>query len=236
MPPNVIAVVFARGGSKGVAKKNLRMIGGRPLVAHAVEAALACRYTERVVVSTDDDDIAAAGEAAGAEVPFRRPAHLATDDAAEWLSWRHAVEELDDDPTRPLDLLLSVPPTSPLRSPTDLDACVELALVDGVDIAITVTPSRRNPWFNMVTVDPTGTARLVAPGDSSSNWIARRQDAPSVYDITTVAYAVRPHLVRSARSYFEGEVRALVISEERSLDIDTEFDLVVAEALFDRRT
>src|SRR4051812_30459342 len=120
MPTGVVAFVFARGGSKGLPRKNLQPLAGRPLVAHAIAHGLACPLIERVVVSTDDDDIARVAEAAGALVPFRRPAELASDTAPEWLAWRHAVvtyEELFG--TGSIDTFVCLPATAPLRRGED---------------------------------------------------------------------------------------------------------------------
>ena len=230
----MVAFVFARGGSKGVPRKNLRELRGRPLVTWAIDAARSSRSVDRVVVSTDDSEIAEVARRAGADVPFLRPAALAGDAAPEWLAWQHALRELEARASqRSIDVFLSVSPTAPLRSPGDLDACVELLLAGArqdppTDVVITVTPARRNPYFNMVELDASGVASLVCTPRSA---VSRRQEAPVVYDMTTVAYAVRPAHVRSASGVFAGSVRALVVPEERAIDIDTEADLRLAEML-----
>jgi CMP-N-acetylneuraminic acid synthetase len=230
LKPHVVAVTFARGGSKGVPRKNLRLLAGRPLLAHAIEAAQAVSSVDRVVVSTDDTEIAEVARRFGAEVPFMRPAELAKDDSPEWLAWRHAVRELQR--SGPLDVLLSVPATSPLRAPADLESCLETLLGSDADVVITVTPAQRNPYFNMVSLED-GLARLCVtpPGGRP---LYRRQDAPEVFDMTTVGYAVRPRFVLEADSLFEGRVRAVVVPAERALDIDTELELQFAEFLMDR--
>jgi N-acylneuraminate cytidylyltransferase len=228
MTPNIVAVVFARGGSKGVPRKNLRLLGGRSLLAHAVAAAKASRLVTRVVVSTDDAEIARVATECGAEVPFMRPAALASDTAPEWMAWQHAVRELSRDPGFPLDVFVSVPPTSPLRSADDIDRCIRLFLQGDVDVVVTVRPAERSPYFNMVTIDGQGYARVVIPPE---NALARRQDAPTVFDMTTVAYVARPSFVLESSSLFSGRVKAVVIPPERALDIDTELDLRIAECL-----
>lgn len=223
------AFIFARGGSKGVPRKNLRVLAGKPLIAHAIHTAHAAARVSRVVVSTDDDEIARVAEEWGAVVPFRRPAELAGDDAPEWLAWQHALREearLADG--RLPNVFLSVPATSPIRSGADLDRCID-ALVEGdYDIVLSVTPSRRNPYFNMVVLEE-GLARLAVPPTTRA--ITRRQDVPPMFDITTVAYAARPSYVLQAEGLFGGRVGAVVLDEDRSVDIDTEFDLQVAECL-----
>lgn len=227
----VVAAVFARGGSKGVADKNLRLLAGRPLVAHAVAQALACPGVDRVIMSTDSPQIAEAGADAGAEVPWLRPAHLATDTAHEWDAWRHLLEWLDSAGARP-DRLLVVPCTAPLRHVADLRRCLEASQRPGTDIVVTVSPSHRNPWFNMVVLDEDDHARLVCEPPVR---VHRRQDAPPVFDVGTVAFVADPAYVLAADSLYDGTVRAVVVPADRSLDIDTETDLALAELLWDRR-
>ena len=225
----VVAFIFARGGSKGVLRKNVHPLAGKPLIAYAIETALASRLVDRVVVSTDDDEIADVARRHGAEVPFLRPRELAQDDSPEWLAWRHAIRALEERENGPrLDVFLSVPPTSPLRSVEDVDACIQTLLNGDADIVITVESARRNPYFNMVTLDEAGYARLSIPSERP---IYRRQDAPAVYDMTTVAYAARPEFVLRASSWFEGKVKAVVVPPERALDIDTELDFKLAELM-----
>jgi N-acylneuraminate cytidylyltransferase len=232
--PYTVAFVFARGGSKGLPGKNLRPLGGKPLVAWAIETARASLAIDRVVVSTDDSDIAAVARDHGAEVPFSRPPELATDEAPEWLAWRHAIRAAETAPGgRPIELFVSLSPTAPLRAVADVDACIELALHGDCDIAITVTPARRNPFFNMVVREPDRRCRLVNQGGQA---IDNRQAAPPVFDMTTVAYAARPAFVMGADGIFAGRVKAVVVPPERAVDIDTELDFRFAELLLTEAT
>ncbi len=233
MKPYVVAGIFARGGSKGVPRKNVRMIAGKPLIAHAIDAARQSAGIDRVFVSTDDQEIAEVAAAFGAEVPFMRPAELAQDTSPEWAAWQHAIRTLQGrDGTPAWDAFVCVPTTSPMRAVEDLDNCVQGLLESDADIAITVRKGERSPYFNMVTLDDQQFARLVIPPTQAT---VRRQDAPAVYDITTVAYAARPAFVLSASSMFAGRVRAVQVPTERALDIDTEFDFRMAELLMQDR-
>ncbi len=227
MSPNIVAFIFARGGSKGVPRKNIRPLGGKPLIAHAIDTARASRHIQRVVVSTDDAEIAAAARQHGAEVPFLRPAELASDTASEWLAWQHALTAL----ASPVDVFVSVPPTAPLRAVADVDACIEKLRAGDADIVVTVKRAERSPYFNMVCLDPDGAARLVIPPTGE---IVRRQDAPKVYDMTTVAYAARPQFIMRSRGVFDGKVQAVIVPPERAVDIDTELDFAFAEFLLAR--
>lgn len=229
----VYAFIFARGGSKGVPGKNIRLAGGKPLIAHAIACARESSHVSRIIVSTDDAAIAAAARRHGAETPFMRPAHLAADTSPEWTAWRHALESLGCTPSHsPFDVFLSVPATSPLRLPEDLDACVGLLLDTDADIVVTVSEARRHPSFNMVRMAPDGAVSLASP---LSGGIARRQDVPPLFDMTTVAYAARPAFILKANSLFEGKARAVRIPQERALDIDSEYDLAIADYFLTKR-
>ncbi len=232
MKPNIVGFIFARGGSKSVPRKNIRPLGGKPLIAYAVESALQSKLINRVVVSTDDLEIAEVAKRYGAEVPFMRPLHLATDEASEWLAWQHAIatmQSLENNFT--IDLFVSVPPTSPLRTAEDLDHCIKTALNNEVDLVITVKAAKRNPSFNMVRLDENNNAYLVTPPLQK---IYRRQNAPPVFNMATVAYVARPSFIMSAESMFDGNVKAVIMPEERAVDIDTELDFEFAEFLLRR--
>jgi N-acylneuraminate cytidylyltransferase len=229
-----LAVIPARGGSKGVPRKNIRLLAGKPLIAYAIQTALASKLIDRVIVSTDDPEIAHIARQYGAEVPFMRPPELARDDSPEWLTWQHAIRTLEAmEGFTGVKVFVCVSPTSPLRIVEDVDVCVRTLQEGDADLVITVRSADRNPYFNMVVLNEDGYAGLVIPPEGK---IYRRQDAPSVYDMTTVAYAARPQFVLKASSMFEGKVKAVVVPTERALDIDTELDFKVAEFLFGQST
>lgn len=226
------AFIFARGGSKGLPGKNIRPLAGKPLIAWSIEHALAVKRIERVIVSTDSEEIAAVAREYGAEVPFIRPAELARDDSPEWMAWRHALEFLrEKDGVLPA-AMVSVPATAPLRSPMDIENCLDEFEQGDADMVITVSDAHRSPYFNMVKVNEDGTVGLVIPPQSA---IARRQDVPAVYDMATVAYVVRPEFVLTHNAVFEGRVRAVKVPAERAVDIDTLLDFQMAECLMNAR-
>jgi CMP-N-acetylneuraminic acid synthetase len=228
----LVAFVFARGGSKGLPGKNLRPLAGIPLVGHAIRTALATRGVTRCVVSTDDAEIAAVARSFGAETPFLRPPELATDRASEWAAWQHAISSLEAEGEQ-LRRFLSVPPTAPLRTPGDVEACLDAFDRGGSDIVVTVTEAHRNPYFNMVTLGEGGEAERVIRPDAE---VTGRQSAPVVYDMTTIAYVADPAFVMASNGVFDGRVRAVVVPAERAVDIDTELDLRLAELLMAERT
>ncbi len=232
MKPFVLGAIFARGGSKGIPGKNIKLLNGKPLIAYAIETAKAVKGIDAVIVSTDDEEIARVARQWGAEIPFMRPPELAADDAPELLAWRHAIDAYSQIKGIPVDVLVSVPATSPLRTPADVAQCLELLLASDADAVITVTEAGRNPYFNMVKLNGAGHASLVI---ASPQAIGGRQGTPKVYDMTTVAYAVRADLVRKGKRIFEGKVRAVVVPQERALDIDTPLDFELAEFLIKRK-
>lgn len=228
----VVALICARGGSKGLPGKNIRPLAGKPLIAWAIDQARAVKRISRVIVSTDSEEIAAVAREAGAEVPFLRPAELAQDNSPEWLVWRHALNYLKETDGGYPDALMVVPATAPLRAVEDLERCLDEYEKGGADMVITVTDANRSPYFNMVKALPDGTMGLVIPPEGS---ITRRQDAPVVYDMTTVAYVARPEFVMTRNGTFEGRVRHVHIPAERALDIDTPLDFRIAECLMGAR-
>jgi len=232
MSDHLTAFIFARGGSKGLPRKNIKVLAGKPLIAWAIETALKVSEVNRVVVSTEDPDIADIAREFGAEVPFIRPKNLASDNASEWDAWRHALLTLRDIEGEFPDPFISVPTTAPLRLPDDIRACISTYNEGGADVVLAVTEAHRNPWFNMVTTESDGTVRLV---NEFSGFINRRQDAPSVRDITTVAYVANPHFILENNRIFDGIVKSISVPVERAIDIDTPYDFAIAEFLMNQR-
>jgi CMP-N-acetylneuraminic acid synthetase len=224
---DAVGFIFARGGSKGLPGKNTRLFAGKPLIAWAIEQARSVSRLRRIIVSTDSRDIADIALKFGAEVPFLRPPELAKDDSPEWHAWRHGLEFLQQTEGHLPDALVSIPTTAPLREPADIERCLDCYSVGDADVVITVTNANRNPYFNMVKADEQNFVSTVMP----TNAITRRQDAPTVYDITTVAYVVNPKFVLSENSIFSGRVKAVIVPTERSVDIDTLLDFEIAEFL-----
>ena len=227
-----VAFIFARGGSKGLPGKNIRPLGGKPLIAWSIEHALAIKRIERVIVSTDSEEIATVARNYGAEVPFIRPVELARDDSPEWLAWRHALNYLRETTGILPEVMVSIPTTAPLRLAIDIENCLDEYEKGDTDMVITVTDAHRSPYFNMVKANADGTVGLVNPPTSA---IARRQDSPIVYDMTTVCYVANPEFVMEHDATFEGRVRAVHVPTDRAIDIDTLLDFQMAEFLLMNR-
>ena len=221
---SIKAFIFARGGSKGLPNKNILPIEGLTLVERAILVAKSMQEIDQIFLSTDSKKIAELSEKYDIEL-IRRPSYLASDNSPEWLSWQHAIKYVQKQYGE-FDCFLSLPPTSPLRKKIDLQRTIN-ALKDNVDLVITMSEARRNPWFNMVIKDSKGNLRLV--GESSV--IFNRQEAPSCFDIATVAYAALPEYVLNSDNMWSGNVNGVLIPQERSIDIDNEFDFKIAEFL-----
>ncbi|MBR2364833.1 MAG: acylneuraminate cytidylyltransferase family protein [Lentisphaeria bacterium] len=232
--PVIHAWIFARGGSKGLPGKNIRPLRGKPLIAYAIETAQKSRLIKDVFVSTDSPDIAAVAEQYGAIVPFLRPAELASDTANERMAWRHAIEWMrSQDQFAPMDIMVSLPTTAPLRTPDEVDEAIELYLKGEADTVIAVSKSARHPAFNMVYVDKDKYAKVIL--GQYEEWVPNRQAYPPAYDITTAVYVSGADYIMEQDSYLKGRVQAIVIPEDHGIDIDTLLDFQQAELLLAER-
>lgn len=230
--PVIYAWIFARGGSKGLPRKNIKILNGRPLIAYAAEVGLQSKWIDKVFLSTDDAEIAEVARAYGIEVPFMRPAELASDHAPERLTWKHAVEWTRQSTIPAMDVMVSLPCTSPLRTVREVDRGIEKFLSGGCDTVISVSRSAHHPSFNVVTMQEDGAVCLVHPPDQLK---ARRQDFKPVYDINTAFYITAPEFVMQTDSIWEGRVAAIEIPVEHAVDIDGELDFAFAEFLLQRK-
>jgi CMP-N-acetylneuraminic acid synthetase len=236
--PRVLAVVPARGGSKGIPRKNLQLLGGRPLVVHAIEAGLgASPLVSRVVCSTDDVEIAAVAEAAGAEVPFLRPAELAQDRSEDWPVFVHLLDWLEEHQNWVPDLIVNLRPTSPMRTSKHVEYAIRLLLDTGVDSVKAVCLARQHPhkmWLRR------GDAEIESFLKTSFR-LSRGPDVPraeleDVYWQNGVVDVTRIQVVREQRTMIGRRVAGLVTRPEESIDIDTPMDLALAELLYAQRT
>lgn len=226
------AFIFARGGSKGLPGKNVKELAGKPLIAWSIEQALSVPGVERVIVSTDSALIAEVARSHGALTPFIRPETLARDDSPELLAWRHALQYLERTEGRMPPVVLSMPATAPLRSSGDVRRCLDLYESSELDAVLTVTEATSNPYFVMVRLDQEARVSRLMDGSAP----LRRQAAPAVFEITSVAFVARAEFVMRHLSLLEGRVKAVPIPAHRAVDIDTELDFEFAEFLLGRDT
>jgi CMP-N,N'-diacetyllegionaminic acid synthase len=229
---NITCVIGARGGSKGVAGKNIRPMLGKPLIAWSIEQALACRAISRVVVSTDSPAIAEVARASGALVPFMRPDSLADDKAGKWEVWQHALQACDQHfPDAPVDLFVDLDCTSPLRDVEDISKAIAQFQSSDVDAVFSVCEARKNPYFNMLEVVD-GYQRICKQLPKP---IVRRQDAPKVYEHVASIYVLSPEYLRRGTGLLSGRTHGYDIGTSKSLDIDCEFDFELVEYLMRKR-
>lgn len=223
----VLGLITARGGSKSIPRKNVVPLAGKPLIAWTIEAALNSSLLDRVVVSTDDEEIREVAQRWGAEVPFMRPAELAQDDSPHIPVIIHAVEWLESQEGKRWDYVLLLQPTSPLRSAEDIDGAIELACEREADGVVSVHPAPSHPYF---------TKRITADGRledfvTKPEGYLRRQDLPPAYALNGAIYLIRCESLIEEHSLFPPRTYAQVMPVERSLDIDTEWDLHLGELI-----
>lgn len=227
---SILAVIPARGGSKGVPRKNIRDFAGRPLIAHTIVAARAMKCAARVVVSTDDAEIADVARAHGAEVPFLRPAELAADETPTLPVLRDLLMRLAGEPYAP-HLVVLLQPTSPLRTARHIDDALDQYDASGADSLISVCPVSQHPAL-MKTIDAAGRVAPFLPGSPRA---ARRQDLPAVYRPNGAIYITRPDLILDENRLLGDDTLAFMMTEAESVDLDSELDFVIAELILRER-
>jgi CMP-N,N'-diacetyllegionaminic acid synthase len=217
-PPKVLATVCARGGSKGVPMKNIRMLHGKPLIQYTLECIEKSKYINEFVISSDSDEILEVAAKLGYATEYKRPSEFATDKSAKIDAIRHATEYVEQ--TRGF--------FPELRTPADVDACIEAFANDAsMETMVTVYPAERSPYFNMVEKKQTGYYNLV---NIPNPPVVRRQDAPTVYSITPAIFAWRRNTMHITHLY-EGNWGIYEMPIERAIDIDTEFEFKLVDFL-----
>jgi N-acylneuraminate cytidylyltransferase len=218
---SVLALIPARGGSKGLPGKNIMPLGGRPLIQWTIDAARGSRFVDRVVLSSDDETIIEIAARGGCEVPFRRPAPLASDTAAMVDVALHALEAVPSH-----DVLVLLQPTSPLRTSTDIDAACELFTSSGAPSCVSVSLTEQSPYW----MYGLGARGELLPVLEPPEGIVRRQDLPPVYVLNGAIYVADVAALRKSRNFVTRETVGYTMPPERSIDIDTAADFEAARA------
>jgi CMP-N,N'-diacetyllegionaminic acid synthase len=227
--PSALAIVPARGGSKGIPDKNLVALNGTPLILHTIFAAFAARTIGRTIVSTDSDAIAAVAKGAGAEVPFIRPAELATDSTKTEAVIAHALAMLER-VSSPPEIVVVLQPTSPLRNAEDIDGAVELLQSSGAPSVVGICEvDHPMDWVFRKTAG--GRLVPVVPHDA----VQRRQDAAVAFRLNGALFVVRRDAFGRSGRLRDGRTLGYVMPRDRSIDIDEPLDLAIAEAIIARR-
>lgn len=224
----VLGIIPARGGSKGIPRKNVALLNGRPLIAYTIESATQSARLTRTVVSTEDAEIAATAKLLGAETPFLRPAELARDDTPMLPVMRHAVSWVEAQGDR-FDAICLLQPTNPMRTSRDIDGCVELMERSGADTVVTVlpVPHEHNPHW-VFEPDAQGNLRL-STGEETP--IPRRQELPPAFHREGSVYLVRRDVLMERNSLYGRRIAGYRMEPERSVNIDEPRDWNRASAL-----
>ena len=224
---SVLAIIPARGGSKGVPRKNIRVLAGRPLIAWTIEEAKKSRYIDRLILSSDDPEIIRVAGEWGCEAPFVRPPELARDDTPGIDPVLHALGELPS-----YDYVVLLQPTSPLRTAEDIDGALELCLARNSRACVSVTEPDKSPYW-MFNRDSDGRLRpLIDTGEIAG----RRQDLPRVYALNGAVYVAESAWLAESRSFLTGDTLGYEMPKERAADIDTELDFTIAELFLGGRS
>ncbi len=228
-----LAVICARGGSKGIKNKNLRILGGKPLLAHTVEQARQSGMFDWIAVSSDSLEIRQAGEAAGAGFMIERPAELANDTAPKVPAIRHCCASVETAVGSQADTIVDLDATAPLRSIEDIHHAIQNLESSDADNLVSGMAARRSPYFNLVEEQSNGRVKLAKIPKTP---IARRQDAPRCFDLNASIFVWKRSTLFSQNDYVLGENTILFeMPEERSIDIDTELDFAFVEFMMSRQ-
>lgn len=223
----ILGLIPARGGSKGIPRKNIRPLAGKPLIAWTIEAALASESLNRVIVSSEDREILEIARKWGADVPFTRPMELALDTTPGITPVVHALESLPES----YDFVVLLQPTSPLRESRDIDTAVQLCLKTGAPACVGVVEPDQSPYWMFTRADDFRLSPLI-PREKLP---ARRQDLPVTYSINGAVYVASVPWFLREKTFFSPETVGYVMPQERSLDIDNELDLAIAEMILGSR-
>jgi CMP-N,N'-diacetyllegionaminic acid synthase len=224
---NTICAIFARGGSKGIPRKNLKELHGKPLIEWTIECAKKCDSIDRIIVSTDDNEIAEVAKNCGVDVPFFRPSELSGSSSPRWKAWKHLVDYLKYEEKTKVDYLVDLQTTSPIRKVADVEGCLKkLKQNHSADGVITVFEPNRNPYFNMVELE---TNKVLAISKPSEKRPSNRHEAPTVYAISTSCYVLRGSFASKGIHLLDGDILGHTITTEYDVDLDTNRDWLFAE-------
>lgn len=223
----ILGIIPARGGSKSIPHKNIKLLADKPLIAHTIETAKKCKMLNRTVVSTDDNEIAEVARKYGGDVPFMRPNELAMDETPMIPVLQHAVSFVENEENIHVDMIVLLDPTSPLRRVEDVEECINKLLSSDADSVVTVCEVEHNPYFVMMELF---SDRLV-PLIKNDIKITRRQDAPDVYRLNAAVYAIKRDVLMDESKIITDNTMAVIMSQDLSAHIDHAIDFEFVEFL-----
>jgi CMP-N,N'-diacetyllegionaminic acid synthase len=224
---SILAIIPARGGSKGIPRKNIIEVAGKPLIAWTIEESKKSNYIDRLILSSEDEEIIKVAKEWGCEVPFVRPLELAQDDTPGIEPMLHAMEAIPEK----YDYVVLLQPTSPLRTVEDIDSCIEHCFQNEAFACVSVTEPVHNPYW-MYTLDNRGHLNPLM----AEPLITRRQNLPAVYALNGAVFIAQKEWLERNRSFKSAETLAYIMNGTRSLDIDSKEDLTLFAALILKRT
>ena len=222
MKPTFLAVIPARGGSKGIPRKNIREIAGKPLMAWTIEEAKKSKYITKLILSSDDKEIIDVAKQYGCEAPFVRPKALAADETPGVDPILHAIEQCPG-----YDYVVVLQPTSPLRTVENIDGAIEMLLAKKRDFCVSVTESNQSPYW-MYNLNVNG---MMDPVIKQPNFAVRRQDLTPAFYLNGAVYVAKTKRFKITKSFLTNETLGYVMSENQSFDIDTEEDFIQCEQI-----
>lgn len=222
---DVLGLVLARGGSKGLPRKNVRELYGKPLIAWTIEAGLSSEHIDRLILSSDDLEIMRAAAKFGCEIPFRRPDELADDDTPTTAARVHAMNQIPDH-----DYTVLLQPTSPLRTAEDIDGAIRVCY-DNAPACLSITKADKPPhWMYRLDYD-----HRLNPILDHDGLVARRQDAPTTYVLNGAVYVAETKWLRDKGTFLGDGAAGYPMPKERSVDVDTARDLAWCEFMMQQR-
>lgn len=227
--PNIIAIIPARGGSKSLPRKNIKLLNDKPLIYYTINEAKKSKYLCRLIVSTEDNAIAETAKKYGAEV-IERPVELAQDDTPSLPVYQHIIRYLKEAENFYPDIIVILQPTSPCRQVEDIDGAIEKFLEAGCDSVVGVCETEHPPHW-MYTLEGDSLKPIIEGGEK----VTRRQDTPRVYRLNGAVYVIHRDVIMEQNRVMGNDTRPFIMPLERSIDIDTELDVKLAELLMKER-
>ncbi len=224
---SVLAIIPARGASKGIPRKNIRMLAGKPLIAWTIEEAKKSKYIDRLILSSEDEEIIQVAREWDCEAPFIRPKELAKDDTPGIEPVMHAMYALEEK----YDYVVLLQPTSPMRLADDIDKCIALCVSSQAPSCVSVTEVSQHPYW-MYRINGQG---FLTPFIEQVNETYRRQDFPKVFILNGAVYVAESGWLQKSRSFLTLETKAYVMPKERSLDVDDEVDLELCSIMLNKK-
>jgi CMP-N,N'-diacetyllegionaminic acid synthase len=219
---SIIGVIPARGGSKGIPKKNIKPLAGKPLISWTIEEAKKSKYLDRLILTSDNEEIIKVAKKYGCDVPFVRPSALAGDNTSGIDPIIHALGEINDT----FDYVLVLQPTSPLRNVIDIDTCIEKIIDNNDNSLVSIYETDKSPYWMFILNEGNQLKKLIDEQIPS-----RRQDTPDSYSLNGAIYLADTRWFLDRKSFLNQETKGYIMPKERSFDIDTELDFQICEFL-----